>query len=84
MLTSTVLLLTAMSPPAAADIAPLELAARPHVIERSDASYDWALQQGRRAPGLKLAYTETAACDTGPTCHVINGQQVCYHDCRFD
>jgi len=83
MLPTAALLLAAISAPSPMDLAPTDLAIRPNVIERSLAPYDWSNQQGRHV-GARLAYTDSAACDTGPICHVINGQQVCYHDCRFD
>jgi hypothetical protein len=84
MLTSaSALLLTAISAPAATDVTPASLAVHPHVAQLNEAPYDWALQQGRGASGLKLA-DNTANCNTGPTPTNIAGQADHVPDCSFD
>lgn len=84
MLTSaSALFLTAISAPAPADITPSSLAVLPHVVALADAPYDWALQQGRGASGLKLA-DNTANCNTGPTQTNVAGQADHVPDCGFD
>ncbi len=84
MLTSaSALILSAISNPAAADITPASLAVVPHVVQLTDAPYDWKLQQGRGASGVKLA-DNTANCNTGPTPTNVAGRADSVHDCGFD
>ncbi len=79
---SSALLLTALAAHSPTDVTPLSLATRLNVVEAGSAAYDWTLQQATRAKGVQLADT-TATCDTGPTCKVIAGKEVCVPDCRF-
>ncbi len=84
MLTATsALLLTVIANPAPTDITPASLAVLPHAVALADAPYDWALQQGFGASGLKLA-DNTANCNTGPTQTNVAGQADSVHDCGFD
>jgi hypothetical protein len=78
-ISAAVLLLNAVSAPAAADITPVSLAVEARVVDLGDASYDWIRQQ--RGTGLNLA-DNTATCDTvtGKT----NGGKDTVPDCRFD
>jgi hypothetical protein len=79
---ASLLLLTAATAPAPADITPLSLAVRPQPIELGHVTYDWTLQRSRGAT-LKLA-DGTATCDTGPLSTHVSGQSDSTHDCRFD
>jgi hypothetical protein len=80
---ASALFLTAISAPAPADITPSSLAVRPAAVELNEAPYDWTLQQGRGASGLKLA-DNTANCNTGPTPTNIGGHADSVPDCGFD
>ncbi len=82
-ISASALLLTAISTPAPTDIMPSSLAVHPRVVELGDAPYDWTLQQGRGAAGLKLV-DNTANCNTGPTQTNVAGQADQVPDCTFD
>ena len=83
MTSASALLLTAISNPAATDVTPASLAVAPNFVQVARAPYDWKLQQGRGASGLKLA-DNTANCNTGPTPTNIAGQADHVPDCGFD
>jgi hypothetical protein len=76
--------MTAIATPAPRDLVPLSLAVRLPVVDLGRVPCDWTLQQACRANQLLAASDTTAVCDTTGECHVVNGQQVCPPDCRFD
>jgi len=80
-ISAAVLLLNAVSGPAAADVTPMSLATRAREVNLGDAPYDWDRQQRGTAGSLNLA-TNTATCDT-VTGKTNNGKDT-VPDCRFD
>jgi len=82
-ISASALLLTVVAAPAGGDVTPISLTVVPPVIEVAGVPYDWTLQQGRGASGLKLA-DGTANCNTGPTPTNIAGQRDNVPDCSFD
>lgn len=82
-ISATILLLSAVSGGAPADITPVSLGVKPRVIDLGDARYDWRLQQGPSAAGVNLAQSaQTATCDT--VMSTTNGGKDTVPDCRFD
>lgn len=80
---ASALLLAAASSQATSDITPVSLATTPNVVHLGDASYDWTLQQARRATGSQYA-DSTANCSTATIETNSNGKTDEVHDCGFD
>lgn len=83
LISTSVLLLSAVSPTMATDITPMSLATRPHIVTLVGAPYDWNLQRMSIVSGQKLA-DSTANCNTATIETNSGGKTDQVHDCGFD